>query len=128
MPILPAPAVLASVPEPARLTITDVRSGQVVVPETRVTSDGSGSFEQEFDVDLARHPVLLANLYEPSAGGVVLAAHANAQAPTHCRRATSLPYTGSSTGPSAGAAAGLLALGGLLLAVTRRRSGSAPLR
>jgi LPXTG-motif cell wall-anchored protein len=128
VPILPAPAVLASVPEPARLTITDVRSGQVVVPETRVTSDGSGSFEQEFDVDLARHPVLLANLYEPSAGGVVLAAHANAQAPTHCRRATSLPYTGSSTGPSAGAAAGLLALGGLLLAVTRRRSGSAPLR
>ena len=79
-------------------------------------------------MDLARHPVLLANLYEPSAGGVVLAAHANAQAPTHCRRATSLPYTGSSTGPSAGAAAGLLALGGLLLAVTRRRSGSAPLR
>jgi LPXTG-motif cell wall-anchored protein len=110
------------------LTIIDVRSGQVVVPETRVTSDGTGSFEREFDMDLARHPVLLANLYEPSGAGVVLAAHANAEAPAHCRRATSLPYTGSSTGPSAGVAAGLLVLGGLLLLVTRRRAGSAPVR
>jgi LPXTG-motif cell wall-anchored protein len=110
------------------LTIVDVRNGQVVVPETRVTSDGAGSFEREFDLDLARHPVLLANLYETSGAGVVLAAHANAEAPAHCRRAASLPYTGSSTGPSAGVAAGLLALGGLLLVVTRRRPGSAPPR
>jgi LPXTG-motif cell wall-anchored protein len=110
------------------LTITDVRSGQVVVPETRVTTDASGSFEREFDMDLARHPVLLANLYEPRGTGVVLAAHANAEAPAHCRRATSLPYTGAGAGLSAGAAAGLLALGGLLLTVTRRRAGSAPTR
>jgi LPXTG-motif cell wall-anchored protein len=110
------------------LTISDVRTGQVVVPETRVTTDASGSFEREFDMDLARHPSLLANLYEPSGAGVVLAAHANAEAPAHCRRAASLPYTGSGAGPSAGAAAGLLALGGLLLVVTGRRSGSPPAR
>jgi LPXTG-motif cell wall-anchored protein len=103
------------------LIITDVGTGQDVVPATRVTTDSSGSFSREFDMDLAKHPGLLANLYEPNGSNLVLAAHANAQAPAHCRRATSLPYTGSSHGLSAGVAAGLLGGGGLLLLVSRRR-------
>jgi LPXTG-motif cell wall-anchored protein len=69
---------------------------------------------------------LLGNLYEENGSTLVLAAHANASAPAHCRRDASLPYTGSSTGLSAGAAGALLTLGGVLLLVTRRRSGSTP--
>jgi LPXTG-motif cell wall-anchored protein len=107
------------------LTIADVKSGQTVLPETRVTTDSSGSFSREFDMDLAKHPSLLANLYEQSGDNLVLAAHANASAPAHCRRDASLPYTGSRAGLSAGAAGGLLAVGVGLLLVTRRRSGSA---
>jgi LPXTG-motif cell wall-anchored protein len=103
------------------LTITDVTTGQDVLSGGRVTTDSSGSFSREFDMDLARHPALLANLYEPSGSTLVLAAHANAQAPAHCRRDASLPYTGASSGPSAGVAAGLLGVGALLLLVTRRR-------
>jgi LPXTG-motif cell wall-anchored protein len=108
------------------LTISDVRTGQTVLPETRVTTDGSGRFSREFDMDLARHPALLGNLYEDSGGTLVLAAHTNASAPAHCRRDASLPYTGSSAGLSAAAAAGLLVAGGVLLLVSRRRSGSTP--
>ena len=107
------------------LTITDVRTGQTVLPETRVTTDGSGSFSREFDMDLAKHPTLLANLYEQNGDTLDLAAHANASAPAHCRRDASLPYTGPHTWLSGGAAAGLLALGAVLLLVTRRRSRSA---
>jgi hypothetical protein len=102
------------------LVITDVKSGQDLTEE-RITTDGSGSFSREFDMDLARHPSLLANLYEPNGSNLVLAAHANAQAPSHCRRDASLPYTGSRAGLSGGVAAGLLAAGGVLLACTRRR-------
>jgi LPXTG-motif cell wall-anchored protein len=107
------------------LEITDVIGGQDVLPETRVTTDSSGSFSREFDIDLAKHPSLLGNLYERNGNTLVLAAHAKASAPAHCRRDASLPYTGSRAGPSAGAAGGLLALGVVLLLVTRRRSGSA---
>jgi LPXTG-motif cell wall-anchored protein len=108
------------------LVITDVATGQDVLPATRVTTDGSGRFSREYDMDLAKHPGLLASLYEPNGADLVLAAHANAQAPAHCRRAASLPYTGSSHGRSAGMAAGLLGAGGLLLlAACRRRSTSA---
>ncbi|HKQ00181.1 MAG TPA: LPXTG cell wall anchor domain-containing protein [Actinomycetes bacterium] len=107
------------------LTITDVKSGQTVLPETRVTADSSGSFSREFDMDLARHPSLLANLYESNGDTLVLAAHANASAPAHCRRDASLPYTGTRAGLSAGVAGGLLAVGVGLLLVTRRRAGSA---
>ena len=107
------------------LTITDVKSGQTVLPETRVSTDSSGSFSREFDMDLAKHPTLLANLYEPSGATLVLAAHANASAPANCRRDASLPYTGSRAGLSAGAAGGLLAVGAGLLLVTRSRAGPA---
>ena len=106
------------------LVITDVKSGQHVLPETRVTTDSAGSFSREFDMDLAKHPSLLGNLYEQNGNTLVLAAHANASAPAHCRRDASLPYTGSHTGLSAGASGGLLAVGVVLLLVTRRRSGS----
>jgi LPXTG-motif cell wall-anchored protein len=104
------------------LVIVDVRSGQTVLSETRVQTDASGSFEREFDMDLTRHPALLANLYESNGSSLVLSAHTNATAPAHCRRATSLPYTGSSPWPSAGTAAGLLGAGALLLLLTRRRA------
>ena len=107
------------------LVITDVKSGQDVLPGTRVTTDSAGSFSREFDMDLAKHPALLGNLYEQNGNTLVLAAHANASAPAHCRRDASLPYTGSGAGLSAGAAGALLAVGGLLLLVTRRRSGPA---
>ena len=107
------------------LTITDVKSGQTVLPETRITTDSSGRFSREFDMDLAKHPALLGNLYEQNGSTLVLAAHANASAPAHCRRDASLPYTGSRAGLSAGAAGGLLVLGVGLLLVTRRRAGSA---
>ena len=106
------------------LTIADVQSGQIVRPETRVSTDRSGSFSREFDMDLARHPSLLANLYESNGSTLVLAAHASASAPAHCRRDASLPYTGPRAGLSAGAAGGLLAVGAaLLLATGRRRRG-----
>jgi LPXTG-motif cell wall-anchored protein len=107
------------------LTITDVNSGQTVLPETRVTADASGSFSREYDMDLAKYPSLLANLYESNGNTLVLAAHANASAPAHCRRDASLPYTGSRAGLSAGVAGGLVAVGVGLLLVTRRRSGPA---
>src|SRR5512132_4309401 len=58
------------------LTITDVTSGQDVLSGARVTTDGSGSFSREFDIDVARHPALLANLYEPRGSRLVLDAHA----------------------------------------------------
>jgi LPXTG-motif cell wall-anchored protein len=108
------------------LTISDVKSGQIVLPETRITTDSSGSFSREFDMDLAKHPALLGNLYEQNGSTLVLAAHTNASAPAHCRRDASLPYTGSHTGLAAATAAVLLAVGGLLLLVTRRRPGSTP--
>ena len=54
------------------LTITDVKSGQTVLPATQVTADGSGSFSREFDMDLAKHPSLLANLYESNGDVLVL--------------------------------------------------------
>ena len=108
------------------LTITDVKSGQTVLPETRVTTDSSGRFSREFDMDLAKHPALLGNLYEENGDTLVLAAHANASAPAHCRRDASLPYTGSHTGLAAGTAGALLTLGGVLLLATHRRSSSTP--
>jgi hypothetical protein len=108
------------------LAISDVRTGQLVLPQTRVTSDSSGSFAREFDMDLAKHPGLLANLFEQNGNTLVLAAHANASAPAHCRRDASLPYTGSQAGRLTGTAATLLAVGGLLLLATRRRSSSTP--
>jgi LPXTG-motif cell wall-anchored protein len=95
-----------------------------VLGETRVTTDSSGSFEREFEMDLAKHPSLLANLYEQSGDTLVLAAHANASAPAHCRRDASLPYTGSHAGLTVGIAGGLLTAGGVLLLVTRRRPGA----
>ena len=108
------------------LTITDVKSGQTVLPETRITTDSSGNFAREFDMDLTKHPSLLGNLYEQNGSTLVLAAHANASAPAHCRRDASLPYTGPQAGRSTGIAAALLTVGGLLLVVTRRRSSSTP--
>jgi LPXTG-motif cell wall-anchored protein len=104
------------------LTISDVKSGQIVLPETRITTDSSGSFSREFDMDLAKHPALLGNLYEQNGDTLVLAAHTNASAPSHCRRDAPLPYTGAQTGLLAGTAGALLAMGGLLLLVARRRS------
>jgi LPXTG-motif cell wall-anchored protein len=106
------------------LTISDVLSGQTVLPETRITTDSSGTFSREFDMDLARHPSLLGNLYEQNGDTLVLAAHTKANAPAHCRRDVSLPYTGSRTGAAAATAGGLLAVGGLLLLAARRRPGS----
>jgi LPXTG-motif cell wall-anchored protein len=104
------------------LTISDVKSSQTVLPETRITTDSSGSFSREFDMDLAKHPALLGNLYEQNGDTLVLAAHTTASAPAHCRRNASLPYTGSHTGLLAGTAGALLVIGGLLLLVARRRS------
>jgi LPXTG-motif cell wall-anchored protein len=108
------------------LTISDTKSGQIVVPETQVTTDSSGRFAREFDLDLARHPALLGNLYERNGDTLVLAAHANASAPAHCRRDPSLPYTGTHTGLSVGLGGVLVTVGGLLVLVARRRSGSTP--
>ena len=108
------------------LVIRDVRTGQAVLPETQVTTDGSGSFEREFDMDLAKHPALLADLYERNGATLVLAAHTGAQAPAHCRRATSLPYTGAGTTSTGMVAGGLLAAGGLLLLATRHRRHGPP--
>jgi LPXTG-motif cell wall-anchored protein len=108
------------------LTISDVRTGQTVLPETRVTTDASGRFSREFDMDLARHPALLGNLFEQSGDTLVLAAHTNASAPAHCRRDAPLPYTGSRAGLSAAVAAGLLVAGGVLVLAGRRRSGATP--
>jgi len=103
------------------LVIRDVRSGQEVVPETRVTTDGSGSFAGEYDVDLNKHPLLLASVYNQAGTDVELAAHTRASAPPHCTRAASLPYSGSPSARSAALAGGLLGAGGLLLLLTRRR-------
>jgi hypothetical protein len=107
----------------ARLTlvIRDVRTGQKVMPDMAVVGDGSGSFEREIDLDLSRHPALLADLYEKSGDSLVLAAHTNAEAPSHCKRDVALPYTGAGTGLSAAVATGLLGAGGLLLLAGRRR-------
>ena len=66
-----------------------------------------------------RHPALLADLYERNRTTLVLAAHTGAQAPAHCKRATSLPYTGAGTTSAGMVAGGLLAAGGLLLLATR---------
>ncbi len=106
------------------LVIQDVRTGQKALPDMRVTADSSGRFEREIELDLTRHPALLANLYEENGSTLVLAAHTDAQAPAHCSRAANLPYTGAGSGLSATVAGGLLAAGGLLLLATRRRSGS----
>lgn len=103
------------------LVIRDVRSGQEVLPETRITTDGSGSFSGEYDVDLKKHPALLGSVYDQVGGDFELAAHTNAQAPAHCAREASLPYSGAPSGLTATLAGGLLAAGGLLLFATRRR-------
>jgi LPXTG-motif cell wall-anchored protein len=105
------------------LVIRDVRNGQEVVPETKITTDGSGSFSGEYDVDLNKHPALLGSVYDQKGDDLELAAHTRAQAPAHCKRATSLPYSGSASGLTATLAGGLLAAGGLLLFATRRRAG-----
>ena len=103
------------------LVIRDVRSGQEVVPETRITTDGSGSFSGEYDVDLKKHPALLGSVYDEVGGDFELAAHTRAQAPAHCAREASLPYSGAPSGLTATLAGGLLGAGGLLLFATRRR-------
>ena len=107
------------------LVIRDVRSGQEVVPETSITTDGSGSFAGEYDVDLNKHPLLLASVYDRAGTDVELAAHTRASAPPHCTRAASLPYSGSPSARSAALAGGLLGAGGLLLLLTRRRTRNA---
>jgi hypothetical protein len=107
------------------LVIRDVRSGQEVVPETNITTDGSGGFAGEYDVDLNKHPLLLASVYDRAGADVELAAHTRASAPPHCRRAASLPYSGSPSARSAALAGGLLGAGGLLLLVARRRTSPA---
>jgi LPXTG-motif cell wall-anchored protein len=104
------------------LVIRDVRSGQEVVPETNVTTDGSGSFAGEYDVDLNKHPLLLASVYDRAGTDVELAAHTRASAPPHCKRAANLPYTGSRSAGSAALAGALLGAGGLLLLAGRRRA------
>ena len=63
------------------LVIRDVRSGQEVVPETRITTDGSGGFSGEYDVDLNKHPALLGSVYDQAGEDLELAAHTRAQAP-----------------------------------------------
>jgi hypothetical protein len=103
------------------LVIRDVRSGQEVVPETRITTDGSGSFAGEYDVDLNKHPLLLASVYDQAGSDVELAAHTRASAPPHCRRDASLPYSGAPSTGAAALAVALLGAGGLLLLLTRRR-------
>jgi LPXTG-motif cell wall-anchored protein len=107
------------------LVIRDLRSGQEVLPETPVRTDGSGSFSREIEMDLAKHPSLAGTVYRKNGTDFVLAAHSRAQAPAHCSRAASLPYTGSRSELSAVLAGGLLAAGGVLLLVTRRRAGPA---
>jgi len=104
------------------LVIRDVRNGQEVVPETNVTTDGSGSFAGEYDVDLSKHPLLLGSVYDQAGTDVELAAHTRASAPPHCTRDAALPYSGSPSARSAALAGGLLGAGGLLLLVTRRRA------
>jgi hypothetical protein len=104
------------------LVIRDVRSGQEVVPETRITTDGSGSFEGEYDVDLNKHPALLGSVYDQAGEDLELAAHTRAQAPAHCRRAASLPYSGTPSALTGALAGALLASGALLLFATRRRT------
>jgi hypothetical protein len=107
------------------LVIRDVRTGQKVVPDMRVTASSSGAFSREIDLDLSRYPSLLADLYEKNGSILVLAAHTDAQAPAHCKRAVSLPYTGARTGLAATVATGLLGAGAVLLLATRRRSTAA---
>jgi hypothetical protein len=104
------------------LVVRDVRSGQEVVPETKVTTDGTGGFSGEYDVDLRKHPLLLGSVYDRAGSDVELAAHTRAQAPAHCAREASLPYSGAASARSAALAAALLGTGGLLLLLTRRRS------
>jgi hypothetical protein len=104
------------------LVVRDIRSGQEVVPETRITTDGTGGFSGEYDVDLRKHPLLLGSVYDRAGSDVELAAHTRAQAPAHCAREASLPYSGAPSARSAALAAGLLGTGGLLLLLTRRRS------
>jgi hypothetical protein len=106
------------------LVIRDVRSGQEVVGETTITTDASGSFAGEYDVDLAKHPLLLASVYDRAGTDVELAAHTRAEAPAHCGRAASLPYSGAPSGRATALATGLLGAGGLLLLATRRRARS----
>src|SRR4029450_12633707 len=77
-------------------------------------------------MDLAKHPALLADLYERNGATLVLAAHTRAQAPAHCKRTTPLPYTGAGTTSTGMVAGGLLAAGGLLLLSTRHRRHGAP--
>jgi hypothetical protein len=103
------------------LSILDVRSGQKVIPDTQVRTDASGRFSREFEMNLAEHPSLLGNLYEQGGSSMVLAAHTRAQAPAHCAREASLPYSGARSGLSALAGGVLLAVGGVLLLVTRYR-------
>jgi hypothetical protein len=101
------------------LVIRDLRSGQDVIPKTKVTTDGSAGFSGEFDVDLNKHPLLLGSVYSQNGSVLELTAHTRAQAPAHCKRAVSLPYTGSPSGLTAALAGGLLGVGGLLLLATR---------
>jgi hypothetical protein len=107
------------------LVVRDVRSGQEVVPETSITTDASGTFAGEYDVDLARHPLLLASVYGQAGTDVELAAHTRASAPPHCTREASLPYSGPPSTGSAILAGTLLGAGGLLLLLTRRRPDAA---
>ena len=105
------------------LDIRDVRTGQQVISNlTMVTTDQSGSFSREFPMDLAKHPLLAGALYSRNGTDLVLAAHTRAQAPTHCKRAKSLPYTGSSSRLPAVLGGALLGVGGLLLLATRQRT------
>jgi hypothetical protein len=103
------------------LVIRDVRSGQEVVPETKVTTDASGGFEGEYRVDLAKHPALIGTVYDQVGDDLELAAHTRAEAPAHCAREANLPYSGTPSSGAATLAGTLLAAGGLLLFATRRR-------
>jgi hypothetical protein len=93
------------------LLIRDVRSGQQVIPETKITTDGSGSFAGEYDVDLTKHPLLLGSVYDQAGTDLELAAHTRAQALTAL---TEIPHLCSPKFPSErpGGDASLTAVGG----------------
>jgi hypothetical protein len=103
------------------LVVRDVRSGQEVVPETSIRTDGSGGFDGEYPVDLTKHPALIGSVYDKVGDDLELAAHTRAQAPAHCARAANLPYSGAPSAPTAILATALLTTGSLLLLTTRHR-------
>ncbi len=118
-----------------RLTLTDVRTGEQVVPSMAVQTDAEGAFVKKIPVDLFTHQSVESTVWKDNGSVLVVAAHNRFDAP--CKDGKMMPmdhmagmedhlaFTGAHTPQLLAIGVGLLAVGVVLLLALRRLPGRA---